>query len=157
MVADIGTKRIMDPHSWLKALYLINIATPKVWDAKSLPAYYNSQADDGLPMKPGGISRPVITKDLVPKKKKLKQKRLGKSTKGGTVQRLEQLNNAAATPAPVQSTAEGEDFTGGRLLIEYCCSAQSELGRRTRQSAGCSILRLTEKEDMTNPESVSKQ
>ena len=54
MVAVIGTKRIMDPHSWLKALYLINIATPKVWDAKSLPAYYNSQADDGLPMKPGG-------------------------------------------------------------------------------------------------------
>ena len=60
MVADIGTKRFADPQAWLKAFYFINIVTPKCWSARSLPDYYRSQADDGLPMKPGGISRPVI-------------------------------------------------------------------------------------------------
>ena len=54
MVADIGTKRFVDPPAWLKALYLINIVSPKFWSARSLPDYYNSQFADGLPLKPGG-------------------------------------------------------------------------------------------------------
>ena len=54
MVADIGTKRIMDPPSWLKALYIMSIVTPKFWDAKTLPDYYASQVEDGFPLKPGG-------------------------------------------------------------------------------------------------------
>ena len=49
MVADIGTKRFMDPSMWLKALYLINIVSPRFWTAKSLPAYYQHQYDDGIP------------------------------------------------------------------------------------------------------------
>ena len=104
----------------------------------------------------------------------MKQKRLGQSTKGGAVQLLEQIQSSAAVPATVQQRlqqlfsavavpapvsvqqAEGRGFTGNRLLVEYCCSEQSELGKWTRSSSGCSVLRLTEKEDMTNQESVTK-
>ena len=82
MVADIGTKRITDPPSWLKALYLMHVITSSYWSAKTLPDYYASQVKAGLPLKPGGISRPVITKDLVQKKKRVKQKRLGKRHQG---------------------------------------------------------------------------
>ena len=58
--ADIGTKRFMDPNSWVKVLYLVNIVTPKYWDSKSYLDYLSFMFSDGLPLKPGGIIKPRI-------------------------------------------------------------------------------------------------
>ena len=37
-----------------------------------------------------------------------------------------------------------------RLLVEYCCSHDSLLGDKTEIAEGCTVLRLTEREDMTS-------
>ena len=42
------------------------------------------------------------------------------------------------------------------MLIEYCCSQDSMLGRSSPQSVGCKSLRLTEAEDMTDENNVDK-
>ena len=90
MVADIGTKRFTDPALWPKALYLLNIVSPKFWAAKGLQAYYHQQHDDGIPLKPGGILRPTIARNVAQGAgpKKHKQKREGKQKKGGPVERV---------------------------------------------------------------------
>ena len=71
--------------------------------------------------------------------------------KGGVVERL----TTTAAPACVNKQAEKHGgFKGDRLLVEYCCSPDSEFGRAT--TTECDVLRLTEKEDMTKGDSVTK-
>jgi len=38
-----------------------------------------------------------------------------------------------------------------RCLVEFCCGPDSLLGRPTRASAGCRVIRVTEREDVTTP------
>ena len=110
MVADIGTKRFTDPQLWLKALYLMNIASPSFWTAKGLTDYYSQQFEDGIPLKPGGIIRPMVARNVAqgagPKKRK--QKREGKQEKGGPLERVTHLTAPPATPYISATSHQGD-------------------------------------------------
>ena len=47
-------------------------------------------------------------------------------------------------------TAERSAMKGSRTLIEFCCSPDSLLGKTTRHSKGCNIVRLTQDVDVTS-------
>ena len=114
--ADIGTKRFMDPSSWVKVLYLVNIVTPKYWDSKSYLDYLSSMFSDGLPLKPGGIIKPHIGPKaavrpgaVVPSKKMNKKKRAGKGKPpvqvAGSIQNPLKYESPSA-PAPAGVVAD---------------------------------------------------
>ena len=88
MVADIGTKRFMEPAMWLKVLYLINIVSPRFWTAKGLKASYSQQYEDGIPLKPGGFSDLQWHEMLL---KELDRKRSNKSARANK-RRVDQLS-----------------------------------------------------------------
>ena len=83
----------------------MNVTSPRFWTAKGLTDYYQTQHHDGIPLKPGGIIRPIVARNVAQGAgpKKHKQKREGKQKKGGPVERVTQLTTTepqARTVAP---------------------------------------------------------
>jgi hypothetical protein len=42
-----------------------------------------------------------------------------------------------------------------RVLVEFCCNHDSVLGRATKASKGCVVVRLTVDDDVTTPEGLN--
>ena len=65
---------------------------------------------------------------------------------------------AAGQPAsdPISKASAGQLASPAsspcdRVLIEFCCGPESELGKHTKVSKGCDVIRLTEENDVTTP------
>ena len=96
-------------------------------------------------------------------KKKKKKKRLGKAPpKMGVGMKTSEAPSRNKTNVVVSGTQKGggakkalpASATENRLLIEFCCSHDSLLGKPTPSNEGCRILRLTEDLDMTTAEGL---
>ena len=55
------------------------------------------------------------------------------------------VKNPRGDPKPASPAT-----THNRAMIEYCCGPDSLLGQKTRQSEGCIVHRITQKEDATS-------
>eukprot|EP00972_Heterocapsa_arctica_P051732 7610570-Heterocapsa_arctica.AAC.1 len=40
-----------------------------------------------------------------------------------------------------------------RLIVEFCCGAESLMGKSNFQKGGCKVIRVTIKDDVTTPQS----
>ena len=57
----------------------------------------------------------------------------------------------------LEDSAPATQWTGERLLIEYCCGEQSRLGNpRNFVDNACKVIRLTEKDDMRTKKGLQK-
>ena len=107
-------------------------------------------------LQPQPMQKPLSDITNVPKKKNAPQPGTSRKVDVCPSEDCAPTESKGSTGNRHREEEEDIDLNGDRLLVEYCCSPDSELGKPTRASRGCSVLRLTEKEDMTKEDSVTR-
>ena len=131
-VADIFAKPFADKTKWDKALALINHAdcSKQTLDSKG----GTKDSDSHLLHKPHVHGSPA-TYDLQQQ----------------THQQHDRPSAAAAN-----ARHEPRPTDGNRILVEFCCDADSTLGQARHASRGCHVVRVTEQHDATKMSTVRK-